>query len=65
MRADDEKLAREALMQKKRIIADRDRAEALQAEQRAAVPNMKSNSNAWKRSSKSTKLARARSRTAR
>ena len=42
MRADDEKLAREALTQKKRVIGDRDRAEALRAEQRAAVLSMKS-----------------------
>jgi phage shock protein A len=42
LKAGDEKLAREALVQKKRVIADRDRAEALRAEQRAAVLNMKS-----------------------
>ncbi len=41
MRAEDEKLAREALVQKKRVIAERDRAEALRAEQRAAVLSMK------------------------
>ncbi len=41
LRADDEKLAREALIQKKRVVGDRDRAEALRAEQRAAVLNMK------------------------
>ncbi|NUP13473.1 MAG: PspA/IM30 family protein [Polyangiaceae bacterium] len=41
LRADDEKLAREALMQKKRVVAERDRAEALRAEQRAAALNMK------------------------
>lgn len=41
LKADDEKLAREALVQKKRIIAERDRAEALRAEQRAASLNMK------------------------
>jgi phage shock protein A len=41
MRADDEKLAREALMQKKRVVAERDRAEALRAEQRSAVLSMK------------------------
>lgn len=42
MRADDEKLAREALTQKKRVVGERDRAEALRAEQRAAVLSMKS-----------------------
>jgi len=41
LRADDEKLAREALLQKKRVVGDRDRAEALRAEQRAAIINMK------------------------
>jgi phage shock protein A len=41
LRADDEKLAREALLQKKRIVGDRDRAEALRAEQRSAALNMK------------------------
>jgi phage shock protein A len=41
LKVDDEKLAREALIQKKRIIAERDRAEALRAEQRAASLNMK------------------------
>lgn len=41
LKAGDEKLAREALVQKKRIIAERDRAEALRAEQRSAVLNMK------------------------
>ncbi len=41
MRADDEKLAREALVQKKRVVGERDRAEALRAEQRAAVLSMK------------------------
>jgi phage shock protein A len=41
LRAEDEKLAREALMQKKRVVGERDRAEALRAEQRAAVLNMR------------------------
>lgn len=41
LKADDEKLAREALVQKKRVVTERDRAEALRAEQRAAVLNMK------------------------
>lgn len=41
LKADDEKLAREALVQKKRVVGERDRAEALRAEQRAAVLNMK------------------------
>jgi len=41
MRVDDEKLAREALVQKKRVVGERDRAEALRAEQRAAVLSMK------------------------
>lgn len=41
LKANDEKLAREALVQKKRVVGDRDRAEALRAEQRAAVLNMK------------------------
>lgn len=38
---DDEKLAREALVQKKRVVVERDRAEAMRAEQRSAVLNMK------------------------
>lgn len=41
LKANDEKLAREALVQKKRIVGERDRAEALRAEQRSAVLNMK------------------------
>src|SRR4051812_44970408 len=41
LKAEDEKLAREALVQKKRIVGERDRAEALRGEQRAAVLNMK------------------------
>src|SRR3954468_18232112 len=41
LKAGDEKLAREALVQKKRIVGERDRAEALRAEQRSAVLNMK------------------------
>jgi len=41
LKAEDEKLAREALVQKKRIIGERDRAEALRGEQRSAVLNMK------------------------
>jgi phage shock protein A len=41
LKAEDEKLAREALVQKKRIVSDRDRAESLRAEQRSAVLNMK------------------------
>jgi len=42
LRSEDESLAREALLHKKRVVADRDRAEALRAEQRSAVLNMKS-----------------------
>jgi phage shock protein A len=42
LKADDEKLAREALIQKKRVVAERDRAEAMRAEQRSAVVSMKS-----------------------
>jgi phage shock protein A len=42
LRSDDEQLAREALVQKKRVVGERDRAEALRAEQRSAVLNMKS-----------------------
>ncbi|HEY4119744.1 MAG TPA: PspA/IM30 family protein [Byssovorax sp.] len=41
LKASDEKLAREALVQKKRVVGERDRAEALRAEQRSAVLNMK------------------------
>jgi phage shock protein A len=41
LKAEDESLAREALVQKKRIVGERDRAEALRAEQRAAALNMK------------------------
>lgn len=38
---DDDDLAREALLQKKRVTAERDRAEALRGEQRAAALEMK------------------------
>jgi phage shock protein A len=41
LKAEDETLAREALVQKKRVVGDRDRAESLRAEQRSAVLNMK------------------------
>jgi phage shock protein A len=41
LKAGDEKLAREALVQKKRVVGERDRAEALRGEQRSAVLNMK------------------------
>jgi phage shock protein A len=41
LKAGDEKLAREALVQKKRVVGERDRAEALRAEQRSAVLSMK------------------------
>lgn len=39
--ANDEALAREALVQKQRIVGERDRAEALRAEQRGAALQMK------------------------
>jgi phage shock protein A len=39
---DDDDLAREALVQKKRVTGERDRAEALRAEQRGAALEMKS-----------------------
>ena len=41
IRHDDDELAREALMQKRRITAERDRAEALRAEQRGSALEMK------------------------
>jgi phage shock protein A len=41
LKVNDEKLAREALVQKKRVVTERDRAEALRAEQRATVLTMK------------------------
>lgn len=41
LKSDDETLAREAIKHKKRIIAERDRAEAQRAEQRGIVLNMK------------------------
>ncbi len=41
LKGEDESLAREALKQKKRIIAERDRAEAVRAEQRGVVLTMK------------------------
>jgi phage shock protein A len=41
LKSEDEKLAREALKHKKRVIAERDRAEAMRAEQRGVVLNMK------------------------
>src|SRR5262245_19130864 len=37
----DDDLAREALMQKRRVVSERDRAEALRGEQRAAALDMK------------------------
>lgn len=42
LKADDEGLAREALVQKKRVVGDRDRAEALLAEARATTIRLKS-----------------------
>ncbi|MBK8253589.1 MAG: PspA/IM30 family protein [Polyangiaceae bacterium] len=42
LKANDEKLAREALVQKKRVVTERDRAESLRAEQRSTVITMKS-----------------------
>ncbi|MEM1030611.1 MAG: PspA/IM30 family protein [Myxococcota bacterium] len=41
LRSEDESLAREALKQKKRVVGERDRAEAQRAEQRGVVLNMK------------------------
>lgn len=41
LKTDDEQLAREAIKQKKRVIAERDRAEASRAEQRGVVLTMK------------------------
>lgn len=41
LKGSDESLAREAIKHKKRIVADRDRAEALRAEQRGVVLTMK------------------------
>ncbi len=41
LRSEDEALAREALKQKKRVVGERDRAEAQRAEQRGVVLNMK------------------------
>jgi len=41
LRTNDEALAREALVQKKRAVGDRDRAEAIRAEQRSVVLTMK------------------------
>jgi phage shock protein A len=41
LKSADEELAREALKQKKRVIAERDRAEAMRAEQRGVVMTMK------------------------
>jgi phage shock protein A len=42
LKADDESLAREALVQKKRVIGDRDRAEAMLAEAKANTLKLKS-----------------------
>ena len=39
---DDDSLAKEALLQKRRVVGERDRAEALRAEQRASAFEMKS-----------------------
>ena len=41
LKANDEALAREALVQKRRVVTERDRAEAMRAEQRSAVVTMK------------------------
>jgi phage shock protein A len=41
LKADDETLAREALVQKKRVVGERDRAEALLAESRGSIIRMK------------------------
>jgi phage shock protein A len=70
LKTGDEKLAREALVQKKRVVGERDRAEALRAEQRSAVLNMKSELErmetkqqelAAKKTTLSTQLKQARS----
>ena len=70
LKAGDEKLAREALEQKKRVVGERDRAEALRAEQRSAVLNMKGELErmeakqqelAAKKNTLSTQLKQARS----
>jgi phage shock protein A len=42
VKSGDDALAREALLQKRRVTAERDRAEAMRAEQRAAAHEMKS-----------------------
>jgi phage shock protein A len=42
LKADDEALAREALVQKKRVVGDRDRAEAMLAEAKGATLRLKS-----------------------
>ena len=42
LKADDEALAREALVQKKRVVGDRDRAEGLLAEAKASTLKLKS-----------------------
>ncbi len=41
LKSEDEELAREALKHKKRVVAERDRAEAMRAEQRGVVLTMK------------------------
>jgi len=41
LKSEDEQLAREALKHKKRVVGERDRAEAMRAEQRGVVLNMK------------------------
>ncbi|MBK7581551.1 MAG: PspA/IM30 family protein [Myxococcales bacterium] len=62
---DDDDLAREALLQKKRVTGERDRAEALRAEQRAAALEMKAELERMEQkhqeyqSKKSTIIARA------
>jgi phage shock protein A len=57
LKSGDEELAREALKHKKRVIGDRDRAEAMRAEQRGVVLNMKREMERME-----TKLAELKSR---
>lgn len=59
LRRDDEGLAREALTQKQRVVQERDRAEAMRAEQRGAALEMKSELERMERKVKEISLRKS------
>ena len=61
VKSGDDDLARDALLQKKRVTTERDRAEALRAEQRAAAHEMKCRARAHGTENDELEPAKARS----